>query len=72
MGSWKYVSADNFDAFLKELGINVVLRKLASLANPTVVFTRCDDAGMPKEVWTMRYARMNGIERDLYAHLKGW
>ena len=43
-GSWKLVSCDNFDAYLKELGINVVLRKLAMLANPTVIFSE-DTAG---------------------------
>ena len=48
-GSWKLVSCDNFDAYLKELGINVVLRKLAMLANPTVIFSE-DTAGR----WCMR------------------
>ena len=50
-GSWKFVSCDNFDEYLKELGINVVLRKLAMLANPTVIFWENEADGK----WNMRY-----------------
>merc|ERR1711972_242707 len=39
-GSWKLVSSDNFEAFLKELEIHYVKRKLAFLVVPTVVFAR--------------------------------
>eukprot|EP00095_Tigriopus_kingsejongensis_P009452 maker-scaffold197_size267318-snap-gene-0.12 protein:Tk09452 transcript:maker-scaffold197_size267318-snap-gene-0.12-mRNA-1 annotation:"myelin p2 protein" len=39
LGSWKYVSAENFDEYLKEIGVNAILRKLAVLASPTVIFS---------------------------------
>jgi fatty acid-binding protein 4 len=45
LGSWKLESCDNFDSYLKELGINIVLRKLASLAIPTVIFSKTEDEG---------------------------
>ncbi len=48
LGSWKFVSCNNFDSYLKELGVNVMLRKLAMLANPVVTFSK---DGIQ---WTMR------------------
>ena len=50
---WKFVSCDNFDDFLKEMGINVVLRKMAAIANPTVAFEKVVKENN-KEIWTMR------------------
>nr|WBV73483.1 allergen [Blomia tropicalis] len=35
-GSYKLDKSDNFDAFLKELGLNFVTRNLAKTASPTV------------------------------------
>lgn len=37
-GSWRLERCDNFDEYLRELGINVVLRKLAAIVTPTVTF----------------------------------
>ena len=51
-GSWKFVSCENFDDFLKEMGINVVLRKMAAIASPTVTFEKILKDN--KEIWTMR------------------
>lgn len=54
-GSWKYVSADNFDNYLKEIGVNVVLRKLAVLASPTVIFGIQDESeNSSNPTWFMR------------------
>ncbi|KAL5017435.1 hypothetical protein ScPMuIL_007024 [Solemya velum] len=33
---WKLDRSENFDEFLKELGLNVVFRKMASAATPTI------------------------------------
>ena len=33
-------SSENFDAYLAELGVNFILRNLASLAKPTVTIDR--------------------------------
>ncbi|CAF0834236.1 unnamed protein product [Adineta steineri] len=41
-GTWNYVSNENFDAFLKEMGINKVLRTLAKTVKPRVVIAEKD------------------------------
>nr|ADD24124.1 Fatty acid-binding protein [Lepeophtheirus salmonis] len=49
LGSWQWSSnSESFDDYLKEIGINIVLRKLSRLANPTVTFLKVNDT------WTMR------------------
>ena len=43
-GIYDYQSSVNFDNYLKQLGVNYVLRKLAALASPTVTIgTNCQD-----------------------------
>jgi hypothetical protein len=39
-GTFQLATAHNFEAYLAELGVNYVLRRLASLANPTVSISR--------------------------------
>ncbi|OWF39777.1 cellular retinoic acid-binding protein 1-like [Mizuhopecten yessoensis] len=36
VGKWKMDRSENFEEFLKEVGVNMVLRKLAPLAKPTM------------------------------------
>lgn len=43
IGTWKFVSSDNFEEYLKALGIPLPLRKLANLTTPTVIIKRVDD-----------------------------
>lgn len=42
-GKWKLDRSENFDEFLKELGLNIVFRKLAGAATPTIEFTVEDE-----------------------------
>ena len=51
--SWKFESCNNFDAFLKDLGVNVVLRKLAMAAKPTVIISRRNIEG-EEDLWTVK------------------
>jgi hypothetical protein len=51
--SWKFESCKNFDNYLKELGINVVLRKLAAAAKPTVIISKKQMEG-EEEMWTVK------------------
>ena len=51
--SWKFQSCRNFEDFLKELGVNVVLRKLATAAKPTVIISRRQLQG-EEEMWTLK------------------
>ena len=39
-GTYNYDSSENFDAYLKELGVGWLLRRAAGLARPTVSVTR--------------------------------
>ncbi|CAF1637728.1 unnamed protein product [Adineta ricciae] len=41
-GTWSYSSNDNFDAFLKEFGVNKVLRTLAKTVKPRVIISEKD------------------------------
>ncbi|CAG2161809.1 unnamed protein product [Oppiella nova] len=42
-GKFKLTSSDNFDEFLKELGVNFVLRNLAKTSTPVVEITKDGD-----------------------------
>jgi len=42
-GKYKLTSSDNFDEFLKEIGVNFVLRNLAKTSTPVVEITKTDD-----------------------------
>ena len=39
-GTYNYGSSENFDAYLKELGVGWLLRRAAGLARPTISVTR--------------------------------
>ncbi|XP_060631518.1 myelin P2 protein-like [Anolis sagrei] len=39
VGSWKLVSSENFDDYMKELGVGLATRKLGSLAKPRVIIS---------------------------------
>ena len=45
LGTWKFERSDNFEEYLKALGISAPLRKLAGLTSPTVTIKRVDDGG---------------------------
>ncbi len=38
LGEWKMISSENFDEVLKEFGVGLMLRKLASTTKPNVRF----------------------------------
>ncbi|KAH0617609.1 hypothetical protein JD844_016036 [Phrynosoma platyrhinos] len=39
VGTWKLVSSENFDDYMKELGVGLATRKLGSLAKPKVIIS---------------------------------
>nr|XP_056710222.1 myelin P2 protein-like [Euleptes europaea] len=43
VGSWKLVSSENFDDYMKELGVGLATRKLGSLARPKVIISMKGD-----------------------------
>jgi len=53
-GKFKLDSSDNFDNFLKELGVNFMLRKLANSTSPTVDISRVGDQFTMKTISTVK------------------
>uniref|UniRef100_A0A6J0T3H0 Fatty acid-binding protein, adipocyte-like n=1 Tax=Pogona vitticeps TaxID=103695 RepID=A0A6J0T3H0_9SAUR len=43
LGTWKLISSENFEEYMKELAVSFSQRKLGSLAKPTVIVTRDND-----------------------------
>ncbi|XP_023083531.2 fatty acid-binding protein 9 [Piliocolobus tephrosceles] len=39
LGSWKLVSSENFEDYMKELGVNFAVRSMAGLVKPTVTIS---------------------------------
>ncbi|XP_062986952.1 fatty acid-binding protein, adipocyte-like [Elgaria multicarinata webbii] len=39
VGTWKLVSSDKFDDYLKELGVGFATRKMATVAKPNVIIS---------------------------------
>ncbi|MBD5002983.1 hypothetical protein GUF49_15905, partial [Xanthomonas citri pv. citri] len=39
IGSFTLVKSDNFDEFMKALGVGIVMRKMGNTVTPTVTFT---------------------------------
>ncbi|XP_038246278.1 fatty acid-binding protein, adipocyte-like isoform X2 [Dermochelys coriacea] len=39
LGTWKLISSENFDSYMKELGVGFTTRKLGSLAKPSVIIS---------------------------------
>lgn len=70
-GSWRLVKNENFDGYLKELGINVVLRKLAAITVPTLVISADgkeeEDGVGEKSNWTYRFALHGETETSIYS-----
>uniref|UniRef100_A0AC34Q822 Cytosolic fatty-acid binding proteins domain-containing protein n=1 Tax=Panagrolaimus sp. JU765 TaxID=591449 RepID=A0AC34Q822_9BILA len=43
VGTWNFVESDNFEAYMKQVGVGMVQRKLASSTKPSVVFEKTGD-----------------------------
>ncbi|XP_015280918.1 PREDICTED: myelin P2 protein-like [Gekko japonicus] len=43
LGKWSLLSSDNFDDYMKELGVNLAMRKMGSMAKPDVTFSMDGD-----------------------------
>ncbi|VDN28104.1 unnamed protein product [Gongylonema pulchrum] len=38
-GTWTFVNSENFDAYLKEVGVGLLTRKMAVAMKPTLIFS---------------------------------
>ncbi|NXF86266.1 MYP2 protein, partial [Eubucco bourcierii] len=43
VGTWKLISSENFDDYMKELGVGLATRKLAGLSKPDVIISMKGD-----------------------------
>uniref|UniRef100_A0A8C3XHA2 Peripheral myelin protein 2 n=1 Tax=Cyanoderma ruficeps TaxID=181631 RepID=A0A8C3XHA2_9PASS len=43
VGTWKLISSENFDDYMKELGVGLATRKLGGLARPDVIISMKGD-----------------------------
>ncbi|XP_055967292.1 fatty acid-binding protein 9-like [Sorex fumeus] len=43
LGTWKLVSSENFEEYMKELGVSAAIRSMADLAKPTITITMDGD-----------------------------
>ncbi|XP_015687560.1 myelin P2 protein-like isoform X1 [Protobothrops mucrosquamatus] len=43
VGSWKLISSENFDDYMKELGVGLATRKLGNLAKPKTIISMKGD-----------------------------
>uniref|UniRef100_A0A8C6XPW1 Cytosolic fatty-acid binding proteins domain-containing protein n=1 Tax=Naja naja TaxID=35670 RepID=A0A8C6XPW1_NAJNA len=43
VGSWKLISSENFDDYMKELGVGLATRKLGNLARPKTIISMKGD-----------------------------
>uniref|UniRef100_A0AC34FA56 Cytosolic fatty-acid binding proteins domain-containing protein n=1 Tax=Panagrolaimus sp. ES5 TaxID=591445 RepID=A0AC34FA56_9BILA len=42
-GKWDFESSENFDEYMKAVGVGLITRKVANNAKPTLVFEICGD-----------------------------
>lgn len=65
VGTWDLVESENFDEFLKELGVNFVTRKAVTVLKPTVVISNDGSKWCIKTLSTFKNAEVNfedGVE----------
>ncbi|XP_044784977.2 fatty acid-binding protein, adipocyte-like [Bubalus bubalis] len=43
VGTWKLVSSENFDDYMKEVGVGFATRKVAGMAKPTLIISVNED-----------------------------
>ena len=60
LATWKFESSDNFENYLKALGISAPLRKLAGLTSPTVTIKKVEDGknsglGKPSNFFSLTF-----------------
>ncbi|XP_003219600.1 fatty acid-binding protein 5 [Anolis carolinensis] len=43
LGKWRLISSDNFEEYMKDLGVSMPMRKLGAMAKPDVIITKDGD-----------------------------
>jgi hypothetical protein len=67
VGTWNMESSDNFDAYMREVGVNAVTAKLGSVAKPTMIISHEGDTWTLKSETTFKNTKVVfqlGVEFD--------
>ena len=67
VGTWDLVESENFDEYMKELGVGFVTRKAAANIKPTVTITNDGNKWCLKMASTLKSSEVNfvdGVEFD--------
>lgn len=67
VGTWDIESSENWDEYLKEIGVGFVMRKTAAGLKPTNVITNNGNQWTIKSVSTLKTTELNfteGVEFD--------
>ncbi|NP_001272552.1 adipocyte fatty acid-binding protein [Capra hircus] len=59
VGTWKLVSSENFDDYMKEVGVGFATRKVAGMAKPTVIISVNGDVVNIKSESTFKNTEMS-------------
>jgi hypothetical protein len=70
IGTWDYESSENFDEFLKDMGLNFMLRKMAASAKPKVTISRNGEKWIIKTVTPVRTIEINAAEGEEFNESK--
>ncbi|KAL1288292.1 FABP4 [Ovibos moschatus] len=59
VGTWKLVSSENFDDYMKEVGVGFATRKVAGMAKPTLIISVNGDVVNIKSESTFKNTEMS-------------
>ncbi|XP_055043070.1 fatty acid binding protein 7, brain, b [Misgurnus anguillicaudatus] len=58
-GTWKLVSSDNFDEYLKALGVGFAVRQAANVVKPTLILSKEGDKIVLKNQTTLKTSEIS-------------
>ncbi|CAF0851403.1 unnamed protein product [Brachionus calyciflorus] len=62
VGTWDLVESQNWDEYLKEIGVGMIMRTAASKMKPTAIISRDGNTWTLKSVSTLKTTEITGTE----------
>ncbi|GCB62098.1 fatty acid binding protein 7, brain, b [Scyliorhinus torazame] len=59
VGTWKLVESDNFDAYMKALGVSFATRQVGNVTKPTIIISKEEDKVVLKTQSTFKNTEIN-------------